>query len=68
MGARRYRSCPLSCVGPMEETLAYTISAGIAGFGVWILVAGLSSGVPIFSAGAAAIPVAIGLISAFGDH
>ena len=51
----------------MEEALAYVISAGIVGFGVWILVAGLSSGTPAFWTWVALLPVAIGLLSAFGD-
>jgi hypothetical protein len=49
----------------MERALAYAISTGIACFGVWILVAGLSSGAPIFWACVALIPLAIGFLSAF---
>jgi hypothetical protein len=51
----------------MERALAYLISAGIVGFGAWIFIAGLSSGAPALWACAALIPVAIGLLSAFGD-
>jgi hypothetical protein len=49
----------------MEKALAYVISIGIAGFGVWILIAGLSSGAPALWTGLALIPIAIGLLSAF---
>jgi hypothetical protein len=52
----------------MEEALAYTISAAIVGFGIWVFVDGLRSGAPIALACAALIPVAIGLVSAFGEH
>jgi hypothetical protein len=31
----------------MDKALAHAISLGIVGFGVWILIAGLSSGAPI---------------------
>jgi hypothetical protein len=51
----------------MERTLAYVISAGIVGFGVWIFIAGLSSGAPALWTCGALIPVAIGLLSVFGD-
>ena len=51
----------------MEKTLAYVISAGIVGFGAWILIAGLSSSAPALWACAALLPIAIGLLSAFGD-
>jgi len=51
----------------MEKTLAYVISAGIVGFGAWILIAGLSSSAPALWACAAPLPIAIGLLSAFGD-
>ena len=51
----------------MEKALAYVISAGIVGFGAWILIAGLSSGVPALWTCLALIPIAIGLLSAFGD-
>src|SRR3954468_2338536 len=55
-------------VGPkMEKAAAYAISALIVGFGVWILVAGLSSSAPALSICAALIPIAIGLLSAFGQ-
>jgi hypothetical protein len=52
----------------MEGTLAYTISLGMVGFGIWVFVGGLNAGAPILSACAALIPVAIGLVSAVGDH
>ena len=51
----------------MERALAYVISAGIVGFGVWILIAGLSTIAPALWACAALIPIAIGLLSAFGE-
>jgi hypothetical protein len=51
----------------MERALAYTISVGIIGFGAWILIAGLSSSAPALWACAALIPIAIGLLSAFGE-
>jgi hypothetical protein len=51
----------------MERALAYAISAGIVGFGIWLLVSGLSSGAPILWACASLPPIAIGLLSAFGD-
>lgn len=49
----------------MAKATAYAISAFIFGFGLLILYAGLSSSTPalIF---AALIPIAVGLISAFG--
>lgn len=50
----------------MDEALAYAISAGIAGFGVWVLIVGLSSSTPALWAGVAPIPIAIGLVSVFG--
>jgi hypothetical protein len=49
----------------MDKALAYAISAGIVGFGVWVLVVGLSSSTPALWAGVAFIPIAIGLASAF---
>ena len=52
----------------MNAALAYAISAFIAGFGLWILVAGLTSSAPVLWACLALIPVAIGLWSAFGPH
>jgi hypothetical protein len=52
----------------MEGTLAYTVSAAMVGFGIWVFVDGLHSGAPILSACAALMTVAIGLMSAFGDH
>jgi hypothetical protein len=53
---------------PMDETLAYAISAGLVGFGIWVFVVGLSSSSPILLACAALVLVATGLMSAFGDH
>jgi hypothetical protein len=52
----------------MAGTLAYTISAAIVGFGIWVFVDCVNSGAPILWAFAALIPLAIGLVSAFGDH
>jgi hypothetical protein len=51
----------------MEKAAAYAISAFLVGFGLWILIAGLSSNAPALWICAALIPIAIGLISAFGD-
>jgi len=53
---------------PMEKTLAYAISFVIIGFGAWIFVAGLYSAAPASWALVALIPIAIGLLSAFGDY
>jgi hypothetical protein len=50
----------------MDKALAYTISAFIVGFGLWILIAGLSSTAPVLWAFVALIPIVIGLLSAFG--
>ena len=50
----------------MEKAAAYAISAFIVGFGLCILVAGLSSDTPALWICAAVIPIAVGLISAFG--
>jgi hypothetical protein len=52
----------------MEEILAYTISAGIVGFGIWIFVGAMDSGAPVLLACAALIPIVIGTWSARGDH
>jgi hypothetical protein len=49
----------------MDKAAAYSISALIAGFGFWILIAGLSSSAPILWISVALIPIAIGLWSAF---
>jgi hypothetical protein len=49
----------------MERAIAYVISAGIVGFGVWILIVGLNTIAPAFWACASLIPIAIGLLSAF---
>jgi len=51
----------------MERALAYVVSAGIIGFGAWILVAGLNSNAPVLWTCAAAFPIAIGLSSAFRE-
>jgi hypothetical protein len=50
----------------MEKAAAYAISAFIVGFGIWIIVAGLSSSTPALWICAGLIPIVIGLISAFG--
>jgi hypothetical protein len=50
----------------MEKAAAYAISAFIVGFGLWIHIAGLSSSVPALWICAALIPIAVGLLSAFG--
>jgi hypothetical protein len=49
----------------MDRAAAYAISAIIVGFGLWVLIAGLSSGTALWIC-AALIPIAVGLISAFG--
>jgi hypothetical protein len=51
----------------MEKAAVYAISIFIVGFGLWILIAGLSSSVPALWICAALIPIAIGLLSAFGQ-
>jgi hypothetical protein len=51
---------------PVNKALAFAISAGIVGFGAWILVAGLSSSSPVLWFCVALVPIAIGLLSAFG--
>jgi hypothetical protein len=50
----------------MEKAAAYAISAFVVGFGLWFLIAGLSSSVPALWICAALIPIAVGLLSAFG--
>ncbi|WP_167353972.1 MULTISPECIES: hypothetical protein [Bradyrhizobium] len=50
----------------MEKALAYVISAVIVGFGVWILVVGVGSSSPALWTVVGLVPIAIGLISAFG--
>ena len=50
----------------MEKAAAYAISAIIVGFGLWILIAGLSSSAPALRICAALLPITIGLLSAFG--
>ena len=52
----------------MEAILAYAISAGITGFGVWVFDDALNSSAPILLACAALISITIGLVSVFGDH
>jgi len=54
----------------MDKAAAYAISALIVGFGVWILIAGLSSSAPALWICIALIPIAVGAwsaFSAFGD-
>jgi hypothetical protein len=50
----------------METMAAYAVSIFIAGFGISILIAALGSGAPIFWACAGMVPLAAGLLSAFG--
>ena len=50
----------------MGKLAAYAISAFLVGFGLWILIAGLSSSAPALWICAALIPIAVGLLSAFG--
>jgi hypothetical protein len=50
----------------MEKAAAYAISAFIVGFGLWILIAGLSFSAPALWICAGLIPIVVGLISAFG--
>jgi hypothetical protein len=49
----------------MDKAAAYAISALIVGFGVCILVAGLSSNAPVLWISVAFVPIAIGLWSVF---
>jgi len=51
----------------MGKVAAYVVSAGIVAFGVWVVIAGLSSGAPLLWICLGLIPVVIGLLSAFGD-
>ena len=51
---------------PLDKAAAYAISAFIVGFGVWILVAGLSSSAPALWFCVALVPIAIGTASAIG--
>ena len=51
----------------MERALAYAISAGIAGFGAWILAAGYGSDATIIWACIGSMPIAIGILSAVGE-
>ena len=50
----------------VDKAIAYAISAFIVGFGLWILVGGLNLSTPGLWSGAALVPIAIGLASAFG--
>jgi hypothetical protein len=50
----------------MDKALAYAISAFIVGFGLWILIVGLSSTAPALWVFVALVPIVIGLLSAFG--
>jgi hypothetical protein len=50
----------------MEKAAAYAISAFLVGFGLWMLIAGQSSSAPALWICAALIPIAVGLLSAFG--
>ncbi|MCP3470380.1 hypothetical protein NLM33_08605 [Bradyrhizobium sp. CCGUVB1N3] len=50
----------------MNTAVAYAISAFMVGFGLWILIVGLSSSAPVLWACAALIPIAVGLASAIG--
>jgi hypothetical protein len=52
----------------MQKAAAYAISVGLVGFGVWILIAGLSSSVPALWICLALIPITVGLLSAFGPN
>jgi hypothetical protein len=56
-----------ACFIAMDKALAYAISGCIVGFGIWILVAGLSSRAPALWSCIALLPIAIGLWSAAGD-
>jgi hypothetical protein len=49
----------------MDKAAAYAISALIVGFGVWILIAGLSSSAPALWICVALIAIAVGAWSAF---
>ena len=51
----------------MDKAAAYAILALIVGFGVWILVAGLTASTPVLWISVALVPIAIGLWSAFSD-
>ncbi|MET4018136.1 hypothetical protein [Bradyrhizobium sp. S3.2.12] len=50
----------------MNKAAAYAISSFIVGFGLWILIAGLYSSTPAVWIVFALVPIAIGLVSAFG--
>ena len=58
---------PLARCQSMERALAYGISAGIAGFGFWVLLAGLGSGRATFWACVASMPIVVGHLSAVGE-
>ena len=57
---------PLLVDRPMEKALAYAISALIVSFGLSIFAVGLGSSSPALWAIVGLIPIAIGLMSAFG--
>ena len=50
-----------------EKALAYAISAGIAGFGAWIVTAGYGSDATIIWACIGSMPIVIGLLSAVSE-
>lgn len=50
----------------MEKAVVYAVSALIVGFGLWIFIAGLDSNSPALWTIVGMVPIAIGLISAFG--
>lgn len=52
----------------MDRAVAYAVSAVIVLSGIWILLAGLGSSTPGVWAFVALVPIAIGLVSAFGDY
>ena len=61
--APRWDRFDLAVGSNMEKAAAYAISAFLVGFGLWILIAGLSSSAPALWICAALIPIAIGLLS-----
>ena len=50
----------------MNKVVAYGISALITGFGLLILIAGQGTGTSVLWDCAAIVPLAVGLLSAFG--
>jgi len=50
----------------MDKVVAYSISAFITGFGLLILIAGQGSAASVLWDCAAIVPLAVGLLSAFG--